>query len=113
MQSGARKRRTVHPYVNVKSKRSHRHLHGIEDRNEALMMPKLKMLEDVTLHADHDTNGDGVSKVMVGSWSRRTYLVQDDQRMHLNMLTEAMDRTRVEIRTSYEPAYPSNPELLT
>ena len=31
------------------------------------MMPELKMLEGVTLHADHDTGGDGVSKVMVSS----------------------------------------------
>ena len=77
------------------------------------MMPKLKMLEGVALHADHDTSGDGVSKVMVSSWSGRTYLAQDDQRIHLNMLTEAMDRTRSRYGNRIEPAYGSNPELLT
>ena len=77
------------------------------------MMPKLKMLEGVTLDADHDTSGDGVSKAMVSSWSRRTYPVQDDQRIHLNMLTEAMDRTGSRYGNRIEPAYGSLPELLT
>ena len=101
----------VHPYANVTSKRSHRHLHGIEDRNEALMMPKLKMLEGVTLDADHDTSGDGVSKAMVSSWSRRTYLVQDDQRIHLNMPDRGNGPHRVEIRRSYRTCVREPPRV--
>ena len=77
------------------------------------MQSKLKMLEGVILHADHDTSGGGVSKVTVSSCSRRTYLVQDDQRIHLNMLTEAMDRTGSRYGDPIEPAYGSLPELLT
>ena len=77
------------------------------------MMPKLKMLEGVTLDADHDTSGDGVSKVMASSWFRRTYLVQDNQRIHLNMPTEAMDRTGSRYGDRIEPAYGSLPDLLT